>query len=850
MRPIGDAGDGWGRAAAYDAYADGLHTYAIWSLRDHDAAVDALYCAFVMADRHATELRQPEHVHPWLYAIVRHECRLRHDATSPAPSPVSGRLRPPSGAADPSGSLAALEHSLRRAEFHSLEWPESEGLAPAHKEILELTIRHGLDSQGLGLVLGLGQPGRGPGSPGRHSASRSTPSRATASKSRAPKSTAPSSAVPDSATPESGSSRSASSRSAFSRSAAPTSTAGLVGSAGSQGFGVLADAWRELERSLAAVAVAKGSREHCAQLAELTFGWSGRLTATLRAPLTDHVDGCTRCQHYLHTVIGTPAAPTILPFVAAPRSLREILLGELHDPKAARAAGVDHAAIARRLTHFTADGFPVADEPGPVRRRGARRPQDRPRTKEELPRRTPGANLPRTVGIAGAADASDASAPTQRRTAAPKPDESVAAGSVYCAPGSWAARVLPLQDADAELARHWRPVGSTAASTPESRPSSAAARRDASRTHYGAGASSGSGTRRRPTFVDTPSGRFALHAPGPGASALGSGTEADANEATSAESGDGVASNRMTGRASRTRTLHFAVPTADPPRGPDGRPRARHKSRPVRQAVTSVVALGAVGAVAAVSAALLGLTSEDHARTTLADPGLSPPTASSPDSGGLSVTVSTAPAAAPTSPAAQAGPVQPSGTAVPSAGIGISGRSTSSSPAAVPGQPTANPADLHVSVNQRSADPNTIMILLRNTGSVAISWTATDQDSWIALSQSAGTLGAGRSQAITATATSAAPSGQWTSRVAFAPGGTVITIRGGTATPPPSTAPPPSASPTPPRTPPPSDPAPTPTGSPSSAGGGAPTPSSVRQSSSTPSASAAGHSAGPGTRRK
>src|ERR1700742_4470351 len=37
----GTAGDGWGRAAAYDAYADGLHTYALWYLRDHDAGAAA-----------------------------------------------------------------------------------------------------------------------------------------------------------------------------------------------------------------------------------------------------------------------------------------------------------------------------------------------------------------------------------------------------------------------------------------------------------------------------------------------------------------------------------------------------------------------------------------------------------------------------------------------------------------------------------------------------------------------------------------------------------------------------------------------------------------------------------------
>src|SRR5438445_6768106 len=112
IRPSGEAGDGWGRAAAYDAYADGLHTYAIWSLRDHDAAVDALYCAFVIADRNITQLRQPEQIQPWLYALLRRECMLREAqaSTASAPStssaassgmgsvnPVSGRLRPPGG---------------------------------------------------------------------------------------------------------------------------------------------------------------------------------------------------------------------------------------------------------------------------------------------------------------------------------------------------------------------------------------------------------------------------------------------------------------------------------------------------------------------------------------------------------------------------------------------------------------------------------------------------------------------------------------------------------------------------------------------------------------------------------
>ena len=289
----GTAGDGWGRAAAYDAYADGLHTYALWYLHDHDAAADAVYCAFVAADRNHTNLQQPEQIQPWLYALLRHECRLRTTESEP-PTPVSRRLRPKPDALDESSvaaSLIQLEGNLRRAEFQSLAWAEAEGLAPAHREVLELTIRHGLDSRGLALVLGLRD--------------------------------------------------------------------GAAGLAPTHGFGLLADAWRELERSLAAAAVAASGRGNCAQLAELTFGWSGKLNATLRAPLTEHVDGCSRCQHYLHTVIGTPSAPTILPFVAAPRALRDMLLGELGDLDAASDAGVDLLALGARSGGFGPEGFPA-----------------------------------------------------------------------------------------------------------------------------------------------------------------------------------------------------------------------------------------------------------------------------------------------------------------------------------------------------------------------------------------------------------------------------------------------------------------------------------------------------------
>jgi len=793
-------------------------------------------------------------------------------------TPVSRRLRPPSGAADPTGSLASLERSLRRAEFHSLEWPESEGLAPAHREILELTIRHGLDSQGLGLVLGLGQTGRvltGSGTGAGFGG-------------------------------------------------------GVIGSVGSQGFGVLADAWRELERSLAAVAVAKASREHCAQLAELTFGWSGRLNATLRAPLTDHVDGCTRCQHYLHTVIGTPAAPTILPFVAAPRALREIVLEELHEPAIALRLGIDHGVIAARIPRFAVDGFPAIGEPVPVRRRGTRRAAPKtsaPRrgasvrsagnvparnaapeaAPETLPRRTPGASRPsidaQAPGAQGDAQTrvSDGDALTrglygevarvtrsdsepQRRPEHGTPgrartgagsqvraaDEDAETSTVYRAPGSWAARVLP-----ADATTEWPVIEDEPPlpSTLRSRAGQARPRRAAAST-----VASG----EQPRFIATASGRFAFRAPNAAETSVAGFPAVASTAAVDHAAGNHTAGNYTAGNytaanpaaAKLTTALHqtatfpaaataslprFTTPAGEGLRGPDGKPRGRHKSRPVRQAVLSAVALGTVGAAAAASAALLGLGSEHHSSQLLDATAPRDPISGTGRTGpgGLTVSVST-PAAPGTSAGTHTSNSTGRGGSGPGSGSGVTAtvgtaKGAGSGAGSGSGVGTgASAADFHVSVNQRAADPNSVAILLRNTGSAPIAWSARAADSWIVLSQGSGTLAAGQSVTITAAATNAAPAGLWTSSVAFAPGGSVVTLHGG-STPPASSAPPSSAPPTsssPSSAPSSSTPTPTPTPSassaPSSSSGGGPSPSAASPTQSSTSGGGASASASSG----
>jgi DNA-directed RNA polymerase specialized sigma24 family protein len=273
--------DSWGRAAAYDAYADGLHTYALGGLRHHEAAASAVYCAFVAADHHVAHLGDAEMLRPWLYAITRHYCRagklprVRLTATAAPP----GRRTAP---APKDAAMTELERTLLAAELASLDWPDTDGLSAAHREVLELSVRHGMESRAVGMMLG--KPA-------------------------------------------------------------------------AESFEVLSQAWHELERSLAALALLRTSRAHCPELAALADGWSGRLTAQRREPLVAHVDACSRCQYHLHKVLGAPQAPSILPHVPAPKELRERVLGDLLDSGPQKAA--EKAAIAIRLARFDPFGFPA-----------------------------------------------------------------------------------------------------------------------------------------------------------------------------------------------------------------------------------------------------------------------------------------------------------------------------------------------------------------------------------------------------------------------------------------------------------------------------------------------------------
>ena len=76
------AGDRGAFAAIYDRYADRLHDFCWSVLRDRDEAADATQDAFLVAAERLGQLRDPERLRPWLYAVARSQALRRVRARS------------------------------------------------------------------------------------------------------------------------------------------------------------------------------------------------------------------------------------------------------------------------------------------------------------------------------------------------------------------------------------------------------------------------------------------------------------------------------------------------------------------------------------------------------------------------------------------------------------------------------------------------------------------------------------------------------------------------------------------------------------------------------------------------
>jgi RNA polymerase sigma factor (sigma-70 family) len=141
------AGDPAGLAAAYDSYAAALHTYCRSLLPEPADAADAVQDTFVIAAAKLGNLRDPDRLRPWLYAVARNECyrRLRGRA----------RLAPLDEAGDVSDTAADASSGAGRAELRELVAAALAGLNPGDRDVIELNLRHEVEGPDLADALGV-----------------------------------------------------------------------------------------------------------------------------------------------------------------------------------------------------------------------------------------------------------------------------------------------------------------------------------------------------------------------------------------------------------------------------------------------------------------------------------------------------------------------------------------------------------------------------------------------------------------------------------------------------------------------------------------------------------------------
>lgn len=147
--------------ACYEPYLDGLFTYCLSVLCDHDSATAALGDVLVLAERRGQ--RVPEaagDLRAWLYALARWAClrKLAEAKQKRQSTHAAGRHGPrqPQPAV-PSGAQPVPDEVQvrRRRELALLAWPEAAGTTPEQREALELAVRHHLAAHEVAAVLGL-----------------------------------------------------------------------------------------------------------------------------------------------------------------------------------------------------------------------------------------------------------------------------------------------------------------------------------------------------------------------------------------------------------------------------------------------------------------------------------------------------------------------------------------------------------------------------------------------------------------------------------------------------------------------------------------------------------------------
>ncbi|MGY0068901.1 BACON domain-containing protein [Streptomyces sp. QTS137] len=148
-------------STCHEPYLDGLFTYCLSVLCDHDAATAALADVLTLAERRGRHVPEaPGDRRAWLYALARWAClrKLAEARQKRQVTPAAGRTgrQGPARTAAPAGPAVSEEvREQRRRELALLAWPEAAGTTPEQREALELAVRHRLGAHEVAAVLGM-----------------------------------------------------------------------------------------------------------------------------------------------------------------------------------------------------------------------------------------------------------------------------------------------------------------------------------------------------------------------------------------------------------------------------------------------------------------------------------------------------------------------------------------------------------------------------------------------------------------------------------------------------------------------------------------------------------------------
>ena len=136
-------------AVVYDRYGTKLYDFAYSMLRHREDAADAVADSFVIVAERLSQLRDPDRLRPWLYAIVRSECLRKLRARKRIAFGDDEQLMQM-----PDNDLTP-DKAAEQAAMRQIVWDAAAGLADRDRALLDLHLRHGLEGAELGEAMGV-----------------------------------------------------------------------------------------------------------------------------------------------------------------------------------------------------------------------------------------------------------------------------------------------------------------------------------------------------------------------------------------------------------------------------------------------------------------------------------------------------------------------------------------------------------------------------------------------------------------------------------------------------------------------------------------------------------------------